>query len=210
MAANDSTKSGKRFKHGCCKKGQATPEYVSWHSMKARCYNPNVENYHRYGGRGIAVCHRWRNSFVNFLEDMGTKPFPEATIHRIDNDGNYELDNCKWASSEEQGLYTSTTRRITYNGETMSLKGWARKLGIDDTTLGRRLASGWTIENTLTTPPLPRDMTGGAQLITHDGITLSIRGWSRRVGISAMTLARRLKKGWSTEKALTTPTRLHK
>jgi hypothetical protein len=77
------------------------PSYNSWRGMKNRCNNPNSEDYKHYGGRGIIVCDRWLNSFENFLEDMGSRPYGYS-IDRIDVNGNYELSNCKWATSKEQ------------------------------------------------------------------------------------------------------------
>ena len=78
-----------------------TPEYRVWAMMKDRCYNINNKSYHRYGGRGITVCGRWKNSFLAFLEDMGYKPFPKAQIDRKNNDGNYIADNCWWVTRKE-------------------------------------------------------------------------------------------------------------
>jgi len=89
--------------HGATKQGGIrTPEYSSWVCMIGRCQNDKLPGWHRYGGRGIIVCTRWRKSFSNFLKDMGTKPTPTHSIDRIDNDGNYCPKNCKWSTPKEQ------------------------------------------------------------------------------------------------------------
>ena len=80
--------------HGLSK----TPEYRVWHGMKQRCYNQNLKAYKNYGGRGITVCDKWKNSFSAFYEDMGPRPFKDAEIDRKNNDGNYEPDNCRWVT----------------------------------------------------------------------------------------------------------------
>lgn len=79
-----------------------SPEYGSWCKMKSRCYNKNNSRYYRYGERGIIVCERWINSFENFYEDMGNKPGEDYSIDRINNDGNYEKSNCRWATPKQQ------------------------------------------------------------------------------------------------------------
>lgn len=93
---------GMSTKHGMRK----APEYNSWDAMIQRCCNPNTKRYHYYGGRGITVCERWRNSFENFYADMGPKPTPKHSIDRINNDGNYEPGNCRWATQSEQNFNT--------------------------------------------------------------------------------------------------------
>jgi hypothetical protein len=136
--------------HRASAKGMCeSPEYTSWQEMKRRCYNPKAPYYEIYGGRGITVCQRWLDAFVNFLDDMGPKPFAEATIDRIDGNSGYEKDNCRWATKLEQSQNSRKVRMITYNGETRCLRDWARKLGITHSTLRSRLER-WTLEKSMT------------------------------------------------------------
>lgn len=98
------------FKHGASRRKKHTPEYRSWTRMLCRCLNRNHKDYHRYGGRGIAVCARW-NDFASFLADMGPRPGGGRSIDRINNDGNYELSNCRWATPKEQAQNRRRRRR---------------------------------------------------------------------------------------------------
>jgi len=122
-----------------------------WQSMIARCHNPNSQYFHNYGGRGIVVCERWRNSFQAFLEDMGDRP-KGTTIERIDNDGNYEPSNCRWATRTEQARNMRSNRLVTYNGEIRCVAEWAEILGIGEATIRYRLNKNWPIEQVMTKP----------------------------------------------------------
>lgn len=122
--------------------------YQIWLGMRKRCNNEKSSRYKFYGAKGIKVCERWNASFDNFLEDMG-EPKEGQSIDRINVYGNYEPNNCRWASSAEQHRNTSKTRNITFNGSTLCLKDWADKLGISCATLAYRL-DNWTLEKAFT------------------------------------------------------------
>lgn len=98
--------------HGHARKTKTTSEYSTWLTMKKRCLYPKATGYHKYGGRGITVCQSWLESFENFLNDMGIKPSPSHSLDRINNDGNYEPSNCRWATPAEQSA--NTRRSVSY------------------------------------------------------------------------------------------------
>jgi hypothetical protein len=144
------------FKHGHSDtpgKKPASAEYQSWRGMISRCELPNHKAFPAYGARGIRVCDRWRRDFTAFLEDMGPKPSRQHSIDRIDNSGHYEPDNCRWATQKEQCRNTRRNRRVTHNGETLTLAEWEERTGIPQSRIwNRMLEMGWTPEEALTTP----------------------------------------------------------
>lgn len=129
-----------------------TPEFETWHSMLSRCRLPSVPNFHRYGGRGITVCERWQDSFENFYADMGDRPTSKHSIERRDNDGDYTPENCYWGTEEEQQNNKSGTKRVVYQGESLSIAQWSRKLGINRHTLYNRLKSDWPLNKLFLSP----------------------------------------------------------
>lgn len=136
------------FKHGEAK----SPEYQSWIDMIRRCRDEDNISWKFYGGRGIKVCERWHN-FLNFLRDMGRKPFLDAQIDRNDNQGNYCPENCRWATRQEQARNKSNNVFLTYQGETKCLAEWANILGVRYQTLHDRLRKlKWSIGRVLSTP----------------------------------------------------------
>ena len=134
------------MRHGGC----YTTEYKAWESMLGRCYCPGAKHYKNYGGRGIGVCERWRHSFPNFLVDMGNKPSSKHSLDRIDGEKGYSPENCRWATRSEQAVNRRTTRFITFEGLTMPMKHWARRLNVNYRSLVDRLDAGWSIEDALT------------------------------------------------------------
>lgn len=137
-------------KHGYAVRGKESGIYHSWEGIIQRCTNPNNSAYHRYGGRGITVCDRWRK-FENFLEDMGEKP-TDKTIDRIKNDKGYFKENCRWATREEQNRNKRSNRLIIHDGRTQCLIAWAEEIGVNKNTILNRLRRGWSIDEALTTP----------------------------------------------------------
>jgi len=136
----------KNFKHGL----KGTPEYNTWCAMKQRCNYPKNNRYNRYGGRGIKVCYDWNNSFLAFLKDMGSKPTPKHSLDRIDNNGNYEPSNCRWATVKEQTLNRPDVNKIEYDGRVLTIKEWSKQLNISYNTLRMRLlAYHWPIDKAL-------------------------------------------------------------
>jgi hypothetical protein len=118
--------------------------------MLKRCYSKKSGKYPDYGGRGITVCDRWRESFENFLVDMGEAP-AKMEIDRIDNDGDYRPGNCQWATEKDQARHRRSSRMITYNGKTQCLAGWAEELGMSSSLLTWRLKNQ-PVDVAFTTP----------------------------------------------------------
>lgn len=141
----------KCIKHRHALKNKRTRTYVTWQSIKSRCFNEKDTAYEHYGGRGITICERWLD-FRNFLEDMSVRP-EDTTIDRIDPDGNYEPNNCRWASKKIQGINKGSTRFFKINGKTKSFTEWAEEYGINKNTLEKRMRIyKWSFEKALTTP----------------------------------------------------------
>ena len=135
--------------HGMSK----TRIYRIWYNMRSRCNRPTHHNYSFYGAKGIKICERWDSSFENFLEDMGLPPTDDHTLDRIDSLGNYCKENCQWIPFLENRRKQKASRWITYQGETLSLAEWSRRLGVNRTTLERRInAYHWPIKKALSTP----------------------------------------------------------
>lgn len=146
-------KQGAVTKHGKSSHDNYCAEYWTWKSMTRRTTRAKKSErcYKNYRGRGIKVCERWM-SFENFMEDMGERPSEDHSIDRIDNDGDYCPENCRWATGKEQARNRRSSKMITYEGETICLTEWAEKLGMSKMVLFKRIELGWTPERAFTTP----------------------------------------------------------
>lgn len=122
-------KAGYRYKHSAF--GDVTFEYNTWANMKARCSNVDHKDYPNYGGRGIIVCDAWKDSFRKFIKDMGKKPSPAYSLDRIDNDGNYEPNNCRWANWRTQGRNRGVAVIIKCGDTEVTLAKFAEDFGLD-------------------------------------------------------------------------------
>jgi len=129
-----------------------TSEYDTWAQMRDRCENPRNPQYRNYGDRNIWVCERWR-SFENFISDMGPRPFPSHQLDRIDNDGPYMPENCRWVDAATNMRNSSATRILEHDGLRLSIAEWGERLGIKAQVIRARLHNGWTVERALTQRP---------------------------------------------------------
>lgn len=130
-----------------------TPEWISWYHMVQRCLNPSDKRYARYGGRGITVSERWRDSFEAFLADMGPRPSASHSIDRIDNDRGYEPGNCRWATPQQQRQNRSDNHYIVAHGQRRTITEWAVLAGLATRSIRVRLQNGWTPERAVTEAP---------------------------------------------------------
>lgn len=136
--------SKKNMSHG----QTGTSLYYAWKTMKSRCTNKNFHKYESYGARGIKICEKWM-TFEGFIEDMGERP-KGMTIDRIDVNGDYCKDNCRWATPSQQARNKTNTRYINAFGKTQCLADWADETGVDHRTISSRLSRGWSPERSLT------------------------------------------------------------
>jgi hypothetical protein len=138
-------------KHGL----SSSREYKSWTQMKQRCLNPGCERFKNYGGRGIRVCERWLRDFQRFLKDMGPRP-PDHSLHRIENDGDYTPENCKWATRKEQDRHRRSNRYVEFRGERLVMADWANRLGMSRGGLHSLLKNGHTLDSLFASREFPR------------------------------------------------------
>lgn len=145
---------GLTFKHGqSAGSGNRSTAYSVWDSMKQRCLNPKNASYKNYGGRGITICERWMD-FENFLADMGQPPKGQW-LERIDNNGPYSPENCRWATPSQQNRNTRRNHYIEHNGQRKLVVEWAEESGINKGALLMRIRKGWSMERALSEPVRP-------------------------------------------------------
>lgn len=198
FAENNEHRRGRRPTHGHACRDQMTPEYRAYRSMITRCTNSNRREWKRYGGRGITVCERWRESFAAFFADLGPRPSPKHSLDRFPNkNGNYEPGNVRWATTFEQANNKGDNHILEYRGEQKTMAEWAKLMGISLQTLANRInRSGWTVEKALT-------MTPRHNPVEFRGQKKNAREWARELGLRPKTVEERLRRGWSVERALT-------
>lgn len=174
-----------------------TPEFHAWTEMRRRCRTTNRKGSKHYSLRGITVCDKWQDSFLNFYTDMGKRPSPKHTLERQDVNGNYEPSNCVWATYKEQANNRTNNYMITINGITKNARQWADEYGIPDTTFWNRIKRGWTGEK------LIQDQKQRLNLIEINDEIKSLAQWSKDTGIPESTIRNRINRGCSMNKILT-------
>jgi hypothetical protein len=141
-----------RVKHGLSRRGKECVEFRIWKLMIKRCEDPKHKSFKSYGGRGIFVCKRWRESFENFFSDMGPRPHVLLSIERKDNNGPYEKSNCTWADWRTQARNRTSSRRVFFRGATRTIAEVAELAGIRRHLLYERIERGWPIEIAVSAP----------------------------------------------------------
>lgn len=209
VAASRWIKHGNTTSCGCSHakhKMTGTRTWIVWTGMKGRCSNPKNEDYPRYGGRGISVCDRWKESFSDFYADMGDPPTKSHTLDRVNNELGYSPENCRWATRKEQNRNTRRNHWVEWRGESKTLAEWGEdprliELGITKFYLCTRIWSGWTVERAMTAPAIV------GKPITHQGETLTMKEWSKRLGAKEANniVSKRLRYGWTVEQSILTP-----
>lgn len=126
-----------------------TPTYLAWRNMKVRCCDQKDPSWPIYGGRGVTICDRWLKSFKAFVEDMGERPADKHSLDRIDNNGNYEPGNCRWATWAEQAANRRTNIFIIVDGVRHTTSQAASQLGMTRGGILRRLERGWSMGDTV-------------------------------------------------------------
>lgn len=199
------------MRHGDSRVGHKSRLYRVWYAMKGRCFCQTDSHYHLYGGRGITVCDEWSSSYEAF-KDWALKngynpeaPHGDCTLDRIDVNGDYCPENCRWVTMKKQANNKQNSRLVEFDGKTQTVSEWAEESGIKPATLRQRLVeSDWSIERALTQPVDPLNR---RKFYEYNGITKSLSEWARDAGLDMKLLWARLKAGWDFEDAITRPIR---
>ncbi len=160
LVDGSSLKSGNTTSCGCYHKEKSTKHglyytsdvYHIFFGIKNRCTNARNKDFPNYGGRGITMCERWINSVETFIKDMGPRPSKKHSVDRIDVNGPYSPENCRWADSSRQQRNRRGVKQLTYNGLTMGQNDWAEHLDLPVSTIAGRLLRGWGVAETLSIP----------------------------------------------------------
>lgn len=191
----------KQIKHGAARRGKIKRLYRIWSNMLSRCSNPNKPDYKYYGAKGISVTEEWTDYmyFEEWAMNNGYKD--ELTLDRIDSNGNYCPENCRWITIKEQQNNKKNNHLLTFNNETHTISEWSDILDMDKFLIKDRLLAGWSVEEALTKPKQHQ-----RKGIEYNGEIHSWREWSDIVEIPYKTLvSRHYDLKWSIEKTLTTP-----
>lgn len=179
---------------------KGTKEYTAWLNAKSRCFNKKNISYKNYGARGITMCKRWKESFKNFLHDMGKPQSFNHTLDRIDVNGDYEPANCRWATRDVQSNNKRNNVYLEYNGMKKSITEWEKYLGLKEGVIKARVQRlGWTAEKAITTPVKE------TKKRIYKGEIKTIAELSRMYGVKETTITERIKSGWSIEDAVKKP-----
>ena len=176
-----------------------SPEWLAWRNMRYRCQRQTDRGFARYGGRGIRVCKRWE-SFDLFFADMGLRPGKGYSLDRVDNNGDYEPGNCRWATAAEQATNRSNNVRIVLAGARLCLSELARLAGRNAALISRRKKNG--LQGAALLAP-PR----AGFLYDFRGRKATLREICQELGVPKVTIEWRLKAGWELERAITEPPR---
>ena len=172
-----------------------------WIGMKTRCYNPNHHNYKDYGGRGIKICETWKNDYLSFANWSRKNGYSEnLSIDRIDVNGDYSPENCRWVDIKTQSKNKRNNVLITANGRTLTRAEWAKETNIPVGAILARQSRGWSDEDSVTIP-----IEKNTHFITIGNETHSYSEWEKIKGLGSGTISTRIRRGWSELEAVTYP-----
>lgn len=180
-----------RHKYKIDESDRGTPEHVAWNSMKSRC-RPSSRDHSKYHDRGISVCDEWKGEggYEAFLTCVGRRPSLQYSIDRIDNDGDYEPGNVRWATKKEQARNRRDNKRLTIDGVTKCVVEWSEVSGVSSTAINYRLGCGLSHSDAVFKDPDRRAK------LTIDGVTKAILEWEKESAVGLATIVSRIKHGW--------------